>query len=96
MTRHVGVAAVDHRIEVTCLDHRDLCIVGNHKMGHAAEEGEGAIVRFNPVRKLLGPRRAGKPSGIRLTKESDLGFPFGGVCASLPDAHRNLAHRFFD
>lgn len=55
-----GIAAVDRRIEVTRLDHRDLRVVGDQKMGHAADEGEGAIMRLDPIGELLDPLRAGK------------------------------------
>jgi len=60
MPGHVGVAAIEHRIEVTGLDHRDLGIVGHQQLRHAAEEGEGRIVPLDPVRELLGPGRAGE------------------------------------
>lgn len=51
------VTAVHLRIEVTSLDHRHLGVVGHQQLRHAAEEGEGPVVRLDPVRELLGPRR---------------------------------------
>jgi hypothetical protein len=42
---------------VTSLDHRHLGVVGHQQLRHAAEEGEGPVVRLDPVRELLGPRR---------------------------------------
>ena len=38
MPRHVRVAAVEHRIEVASLDHRDLGIVGHQQLRRSAEE----------------------------------------------------------
>ena len=60
MPRHVRVAAVEHRIEVAGLDHRNLGIVGHQQLRHSAEECEGRIVSLGPVRKLLGPGRTRK------------------------------------
>jgi len=60
MARHVGVAAVDHRVEVTGLDHRDLGVVRDQQLGHATEEGEGGVVALDPVGQLLGPGRTGE------------------------------------
>ena len=57
MTGHVIVAAVQHRIEVAGLDHRDLRVVGHQQLRDATEEGEGGIVPLDPVGELLGPGR---------------------------------------
>ena len=54
MGRHLGIAAVDHRIEVAGLDHRHLGIVGNEEPRGAADRLERYFSR------LQGKREAGK------------------------------------
>ena len=47
--RHLGVAAVDRRLVEARLGDAGLQVVGHHHRRHAAEEGEGARVRADPV-----------------------------------------------
>ena len=57
--RHLGVAAVDRRFEEAGLGDARLQIIGHHHRRDAADEGEGARVRADPVGQALRPRGLG-------------------------------------
>jgi hypothetical protein len=59
MPRHVGVGPVDHRLVERGLGDAGLQIVADRLPCGAAEIGEGADVRGDPVRQLLAPGRLG-------------------------------------
>src|SRR3546814_8490722 len=45
MPGHVGVAAVEHRIEVASLDHRDLGIVGHQELRYPRSEEQPSALK---------------------------------------------------
>jgi hypothetical protein len=59
MPRHVGIGPVDHRLVKAGLGDPGLQIVADRLAGGAAEIGEGADMRGDPVRQLLAPGRLG-------------------------------------
>ena len=59
MPRHVGVGPVDHRLVERGFGDAGLQIVADRLPRGAAEIGEGADMRGDPVRQLLAPRRLG-------------------------------------
>ena len=89
MARHVGVTAVDHRVEVAGLDHRDLGVVWNQQLGHAAEESEGGIVALDPVGELLSPGRTGeRQARAAQYRHEQVGIAFLASPAVDHDRHR--------
>ena len=59
MPRHVGVGPVDHRLVERGPGDAGLQIVADRLSRGAAEIGEGADMRGDPVRQLLAPHRLG-------------------------------------
>ena len=55
MPRQVGVGPVDHRLVEAGLGDPGLEIVADRLPGGAAEIGEGADMRGDPIRQLLAP-----------------------------------------
>ena len=56
---HVGVGAVDHRVVEAGLDDGDLGVIRHEQRGHAADRGQGPVVRLDPVPERLRPGRLG-------------------------------------
>ena len=59
MPGHVGVGPVDHRLVKAGLGDAGLEIIADRLPGGAAEIGEGADMRADPIRQLLAPHRLG-------------------------------------
>jgi hypothetical protein len=73
MPRHVGVGPVDHRLVERGLGDAGLQIVADRLPCGAAEIGEGADVRGDPVRQLLAPGRLGvREAGGAEHRDEDL------------------------
>ena len=76
MGRQVEIGPVETRLVPVGAGDADLWVVGHQLRRHAADEGERADMRADPVRQRLGPARLGiGVAGGAHHRDEDLGLP---------------------